>query len=76
MLQREALKRAIAELAPGYRTAVILHDIQGFNHREIAEIMGTSEGASKSQLFKARRKLRELMTYRGAETGTEAAAKH
>ena len=60
-LQRTALKRAISSLPPGYRAAVILHDIQGFNHKEIAGILGISEGASKSQLFKARRKLRDYM---------------
>lgn len=60
-VKRAALRRAIVGLPPGYRAAVILHDIQGFNHKEIAEIMGISEGASKSQLFKARRKLRGML---------------
>jgi RNA polymerase sigma-70 factor (ECF subfamily) len=62
-VQRTALKRAITGLPTGYRTAVILHDLQGFNHREIAEIMGITEGASKSQLFKARKKLKEMLQY-------------
>ena len=61
LLQRESLKRALAELPAGYKSAVIMHDIQGFNHREIADVMGISIGASKSQLFKARRRLRELI---------------
>ena len=59
--QRETLKKAIASLPPGYRTAIVMHDIQGFNHAEIAETLGISVGASKSQLFKARRKMRETM---------------
>lgn len=62
LVRREALKKAIAMLPDGYRTTVIMHDIQGYNHREIAEIMGISIGASKSQLFKARRKLREMIS--------------
>ena len=61
LAQRAALKKAIAALPEGYRTAVIMHDIQGFNHKEIADILGITEGASKSQLFKARRKLREMI---------------
>ena len=55
IVRRTALKRAIAELPVGYRTAVILHDIQGYKHTEIAAMRGISVGASKSQLFKARR---------------------
>lgn len=61
LAQRQVLKKAIASLPPGYRTAVIMHDIQGFNHQEIAETLGISVGASKSQLFKARKKMRETM---------------
>lgn len=62
VIQRELLKKAITLLPDGYRTTIVLHDIQGYNHREIAEIMGTSIGASKSQLFKARKKLKDLIT--------------
>jgi len=61
MAQHEGLERAIAELPAGYRAAVIMHDVQGFNHKEIAAILGITEGASKSQLFKARRKLRGMI---------------
>lgn len=61
-VHRTALIRALGQLPEGYRAAVILHDIQGFNHEEIAGILGISVGASKSQLFKARRRMRELMT--------------
>ena len=52
------LERAIAELPPGCRAAFLLHDVEGFEHREIARILGVSEGTSKSQVHKARMKLR------------------
>jgi len=45
----------------GYRTIFALHDIQGYQHKEIAEILGRSVGASKSQLHKARTRMRELL---------------
>lgn len=55
------LERAIARLSPGYRAAFLLHDVEGFNHHEIASILGIAEGTSKSQVHKARMKLRELL---------------
>jgi RNA polymerase sigma-70 factor (ECF subfamily) len=61
VVHREALKKAIAELPEGYRASVVLHDIQGYSHKEIGTMLGISDGASKSQLFKARRKLREVV---------------
>jgi RNA polymerase sigma-70 factor (ECF subfamily) len=71
-LQRAALKKAIAALPDGYRAVVILHDIQGFSHKEIGDILGISEGASKSQLFKARKKLREMIaTPSSKQSGAE-----
>jgi RNA polymerase sigma-70 factor, ECF subfamily len=48
-------------LPPGYRSVFELHDIQGYEHNEIAGIMGCSIGNSKSQLHKARTRLRELL---------------
>ncbi len=60
-LDRINLERCIAQLPVGYRTIFVLHDIQGREHREIATILGRSIGASKSQLHKARRRLRELL---------------
>jgi RNA polymerase sigma-70 factor, ECF subfamily len=56
------LERAIARLPPGCREAFLLHDVEGFEHREIAEILGVAEGTSKSQVHKARMKLRMLLT--------------
>lgn len=60
-LDRIALERAIGKLAPGYRAVFILHDIEGYEHSEVARICGNSVGTSKSQLHKARRKLCELL---------------
>ena len=60
-LDRVNLQRAIEQLPPGYRAAFVLHDVQGYEHNEIAEIMGCSIGNSKSQLHKARMRLRELL---------------
>jgi RNA polymerase sigma-70 factor, ECF subfamily len=56
------LERAIAQLPPGCREAFLLHDVEGFEHREIAEILGIAEGTSKSQVHKARLKLRAFLT--------------
>jgi RNA polymerase sigma-70 factor (ECF subfamily) len=56
---RLTLNKAIAELARGYRVVFLLHDVEGYEHNEIARMMNWSVGNSKSQLHKARRKLRE-----------------
>jgi RNA polymerase sigma-70 factor (ECF subfamily) len=61
VLDRIALDNAIAQLPPGYRTVFILHDVEGFEHEEIARMLGLSIGTSKSQLHKARLKLRGLI---------------
>ena len=60
-IDRVNLERAIASLSPGYRTIFVLHDVEGYEHNEIAEMMGCSIGNSKSQLHKARLKLREIL---------------
>jgi RNA polymerase sigma-70 factor (ECF subfamily) len=60
-IDRIALERAIGELPPGYRVVFVLHDIEGYEHNEIAEILCCSIGNSKSQLHKARMKLRVLL---------------
>jgi RNA polymerase sigma-70 factor (ECF subfamily) len=52
------LEAAIAALAPGYRAVLVLHDIEGFTHEEIARQLGITAGTSKGQLFKARRAVR------------------
>jgi RNA polymerase sigma-70 factor (ECF subfamily) len=60
-VDRVNLERAVAQLPPGYKQVFVLHDIQGYEHNEIAELMGCSIGNSKSQLHKARTRLRELL---------------
>ena len=60
-IDRVNLQRAVDQLPPGYKAVFVLHDVQGYEHNEIAEIMGCSIGNSKSQLHKARMRLRELL---------------
>lgn len=60
-LDRINLERCIKQLPVGYRTIFVLHDIQGYEHNEIAEQLGRSVGLSKSQLHKARTRLRDLL---------------
>ena len=62
-VDRIGLQKAIADLPPGYRAVFVLHDVEGYEHNEIAEIMNCSVGNSKSQLHKARMKLRERLHY-------------
>jgi RNA polymerase sigma-70 factor, ECF subfamily len=66
-IDRVNLERAIETLPPGYRIIFVLHDIEGYEHNEIAEMMGCSIGNSKSQLHKARMKLRDLLKDSRAE---------
>jgi RNA polymerase sigma-70 factor (ECF subfamily) len=61
-VSRVDLERAIAALPEGYRAAFLLHDVEGFEHREVAKILGVSEGTSKSQVHKARMKLRAMLS--------------
>ena len=61
VVDRIALDKAIAQLPPGYRTVFVLHDVEGHEHEEIARMLGCSVGTSKSQLHKARMKLRNLL---------------
>ena len=60
-VDRVHLERAVQELPPGYKSIFVLHDVQGYEHNEIAQIMNCSIGNSKSQLHKARMRLRELL---------------
>lgn len=61
---RVDIESAIARLAPGYRMVLVLHDVEGFTHDEIAIQLGIAPGTSKAQLFKARRVMRALLTGR------------
>jgi RNA polymerase sigma-70 factor (ECF subfamily) len=62
ILERIILNEVIARLSLGYRTVLVLHDVKGLQHDEIAEKLRCSVGTSKSQLHKARMKLRKLLT--------------
>ena len=66
-IDRLQLQRAVKDLPPGYRTIFVLHDIEGYEHNEIAGLVGCSIGNSKSQLHKARMKLRDLLKLSRAE---------
>ena len=66
-VDRVHLERAVAELPPGYRMVFLLHDVQGYEHNEIARIMDCSIGNSKSQLHKARTRLREILQDRARD---------
>lgn len=60
-VDRVSLERAVSSLPPGYRMVFVLHDVEGFEHNEIATMLECSTGNSKSQLHKARLKLRDLL---------------
>jgi RNA polymerase sigma-70 factor, ECF subfamily len=74
-VDRMALSRALGELPGGYRQIFLLHEVAGYEHREIARFLGCSVGNSKSQLHKARQRIRELLLHSGparrARNGTE-----
>lgn len=58
-----SVEEAAAKLSPGARTVFLLHDVEGYTHEEIAAELGITSGGSKSQLFKARAKLRKLLAH-------------
>lgn len=64
VIDRIALNQAIAQLPLGYRIVFILHDVEGFEHDQIGKMLGCAVGTSKSQLHKARQRLRQLLTGR------------
>jgi RNA polymerase sigma-70 factor (ECF subfamily) len=68
VLDRISLDSALKQLPPGYRSVFILHDIEGHDHEEIARMLGVAVGTSKSQLHKARMKLRRLLKKENQET--------
>lgn len=60
-LTGQALESAIAQLPPGYRNVFLLVEVEGYAHKEVAEMVGISEGTSKSQLFHSKKMLRKLL---------------
>ncbi len=65
------VSRALLRLPEGYREVLVLHDVEGFTHREIAALLEIAPGTSKSQLFLARRALRRLLPDLQGEEGDE-----
>jgi RNA polymerase sigma-70 factor, ECF subfamily len=63
-IDRIDLERALAELPDGCRAAFVLHDVEGLEHKEVSEVLGIAEGTSKSQVHKARLRLRGLLRER------------
>lgn len=61
VIDRLSLDEAMAQLSPGYRAVFILHDVEGYEHQQIGQMLGCAIGTSKSQLHKARMKLRRLL---------------
>lgn len=66
--ERIDLERAIALLPAGYRAVLVLHDVEGYKHEEIGELLGIAPGTSKSQLFHARKSLRQALEPQRART--------
>lgn len=64
VIDRISLREAIRQLPRGYRAVFILHDVEGYEHEQIGQMLGCAVGTSKSQLHKARMKLRSLLTKR------------
>ena len=67
---RSVIDAAAAQLSPGARTVFLMHDVEGYTHEEIATELGITPGGSKSQLFKARAKLRRLLAHMVDAPGT------
>ncbi len=61
LADRVTLERLIGKMAPGYRSTLLLHDLHGYEHEEICEIMSVRQGTSKSQLHKGRKRLRAML---------------
>jgi len=66
-IDRIALTRALGELPEGYRTIFLLHEVEGYEHQEIAELLNCSVGNSKSQLHKAKLRIREILGHARAD---------
>lgn len=71
VIDRIDLERALVELPPGCREVFVLYDVEGFEHQEVGHMLGISEGTSKSQLHKARMRLREVLLSRRGRAGAE-----
>ena len=74
VVTRRVLEEALDRLPPGYRQVLVLHDVEGWTHDEIAERLGVASGTSKSQLHKARARMRALLAP-AASGGSESATR-
>ena len=74
IVDRILLSEVITKLPDGYRQAIILHDVQGLQHKEIAEARGRSVGTSRSQLHRGRAMLRELIAGPSQQVNSQSAA--
>jgi RNA polymerase sigma-70 factor (ECF subfamily) len=68
-VSRIDLERAIDTLPPACRAAFLLHDVEGFGHQEVGAMLGVSEGTSKSQVHKARMRIRSYLAHGGKKLG-------
>jgi RNA polymerase sigma-70 factor, ECF subfamily len=75
VMLRLSLQRALDELPPGQRQIVVLHDVEGYKHEEIGDMLGIAAGTSKSQLFKARARLRTILESSRADGEKEEACR-
>ena len=81
IVTRQVLSKALDQLPPGYRRVLVLHDVEGWTHRDIAEALGCAPGTSKSQLHKARARMRQLIAPEdsgngGARADAQGEARH
>jgi RNA polymerase sigma-70 factor, ECF subfamily len=74
-VDRIALARAITELPVGYRTIFLLHEVEGYEHQEIAELLHCSVGNSKSQLHKAKLRIRQVLLRTQQQPGTASSTR-
>lgn len=72
-LLAQTIDEAVQQLSPGARAVFVLHDVEGYTHEEIAQELGITSGGSKSQLFKARAKLRRLLAHLVDEPNDQSA---
>ena len=72
----ESIEQAMTRLSPGARAVFVLHDIEGYTHGEIGAELGITPGGSKSQLFKARAKLRKLLAHLSDDSNSVAGKAH
>ena len=75
LLDVEYVQHLIDQLPEGYKAVFLLYTIEGYGHKEIAELLEISEGTSKSQLFKARKMLQENLSLKGMSPRSQSATK-